>query len=57
MPTIVHFEIPSDDIFAKGFVKDGFMKTKNRHSIESPRLLYSSCLDLLPPNKQEGHTL
>ncbi len=25
--TRVHFEMYSDDIFAKGFVKDGFMKT------------------------------
>ena len=27
IPTLVHFEMSSDDIFAKGFVKDDFMKT------------------------------
>ena len=27
IPTRVHFEMSSDDIFAKGFVKDDFMKT------------------------------
>ena len=25
IPTIVHFEMSSDNIFAKGYVKDGFM--------------------------------